>query len=63
MIPKTIIEKLIENYVYVYIKNIAKEFAGKLLSITEDDIIVLEDKYNNVIYIPISEITIITERR
>ncbi|MFX1327260.1 MAG: hypothetical protein ACFE91_03840 [Promethearchaeota archaeon] len=63
MIPKRIIEKLIEKEIYIYVKNITKEFIGKLLSITEDDIIVLEDKYNNIIYIPISEITIITERR
>jgi len=66
MIPKTIIEGLIENYVYIYIKNISKEFAGKLLSIKEElggDILVLEDKNINLIYIPISEVTVITERR
>ena len=66
MIPKTIIEGLIENDIYVYIKNISKEFAGKLLSIKEElggDILVLEDKNINLIYIPISEVTVITERR
>ena len=66
MIPKTIIEKLIENYVYIYCKNISKEFAGKLVSIKEElggDILVLEDTNNNIIYIPMSEVTIITERR
>jgi len=67
MIPKTIIEGLIENYVYIYIKNISKEFTGKIVSITPypaaEDIIVLEDKNNNIIYIPMSEVTVITERR
>jgi hypothetical protein len=62
MILKTIIEKLVDNYVYIYVKNIAKEFAGKLLSL-ETGIITIEDKNNNLIYIPMSEVTIITERR
>jgi hypothetical protein len=62
MILKAIIEKLVDNYVYIYVKNIAKEFAGKLLSL-ETGIITLEDKNNNLIYIPMSEVAIITERR
>jgi len=63
MILKTIVERLVENDVYIYIKNISKEFAGKILSINEDNIVTLEDKNNNLIHIPLSEITIITERR
>lgn len=63
MIPKKIVENLVDNDVYIYIKNIAKEFAGKIISITEADLVVLEDKNNNLAYIPISEISVITERR
>ncbi|MFW9819479.1 MAG: hypothetical protein ACFFE5_07700 [Candidatus Thorarchaeota archaeon] len=66
MVPKTIIEGLIENFVYIYCKDVQKEFAGKLLSIKEvlgGDILLLEDKNNNIIYIPISEVIVITERR
>ena len=66
MIPKMIIESLIDNFVYIYIKDISKEFAGKLQSIKEElggDILVLEDKNNNLVYIPASEIAVITERR
>jgi len=63
MIPKEIFEKLIDNNVYLYIKNVDKEFAGLFKAITEADIVVIEDKNNNLIYLPISEITVITERR
>ncbi|MFX1573303.1 MAG: hypothetical protein ACFFB0_11190 [Promethearchaeota archaeon] len=63
MIPKKVIENLINNYIYVYVKNINKEFAGKIISITDADVLVLEDKNNNLVNIPISEISVITERR
>jgi len=63
MIPKKIVENLVDKFVYIYIKNVTKDFAGKIISITEADIIVLEDKNNNLIYIPIPEISVITERR
>ena len=63
MIPKKIIEGLIDNFVYIYIKNLGKEFAGKINSITDSDIVILEDKNENLNYIPISEISVITERR
>lgn len=63
MIPKKVIEKLIGNNVYIYVKNIDREFGGVLESITEDDIVILEDKYNNRINIPLDIIDIITERR
>ena len=63
MIPKKIVENLVNNDVYIYIKNVNKDFAGKIISISEADIIVLEDKNNNISYIPITEINIITERR
>jgi hypothetical protein len=63
LIPKTVIEKLIGNTVYIYTKNIDREFGGILDSITQDDIIVLKDKYNNLIHIPLNIIDVITERR
>lgn len=63
MIPKSLIEKLIEKEVYIYVKNQSREFAGIVQSITDDDVIVLANKYNNLVYIPISEIDVITERR
>jgi hypothetical protein len=63
MIPRKIVEDLIDNFVYVYIKEIGKEFAGRIKTINEFDILLLEDKNENISYIPISEITVITERR
>ncbi len=63
MIPKNLIENLVNNGVYVYIRGINIEFAGVLKSITEDDIVVLEDNKNNLINIPLSLIDVITERR
>jgi len=63
MIPKTILEKMVGNDVYIYIRNIDREFGGILDSITKDDIVVLKDKYNNLIHIPLDLIDIITERR
>ncbi|MFO7794713.1 MAG: hypothetical protein ACQERB_00735 [Promethearchaeati archaeon] len=63
MIPKNIIESLIGVGVYIYIKNINEKFSGTLVRITDEDLAVLEDKYNNSTYIPISEIDVITERR
>lgn len=63
MIPKNIIESLIDVDVYIYIKNISEKFSGTLNRITDEDLVVLKDKYNNNIYIPISEIDVITERR
>ncbi|MHA2394183.1 MAG: hypothetical protein ACXAEX_19790 [Promethearchaeota archaeon] len=63
MIPKKIVENLIGTDFYIYIKNLSKEFAGKINSVTDVDIVVLEDKNDNLVNIPISEITVITERR
>ena len=63
MIPKNLIEKLVDNGVYVYIRGINIEFAGVVKSITEDDVVVLEDNKNNLINIPLSLIDVITERR
>ncbi|MFX0059083.1 MAG: hypothetical protein ACFE85_14090 [Candidatus Hodarchaeota archaeon] len=63
MIPKNIVEKLVGTSVYVYIKNIEREFGGILDSITQENIIVLKDKYNNLIHIPLDIIDVITERR
>ena len=63
MIPKSIIEKLIEVDVYIHVKNLSEKFSGKLTEINNSDLVLLEDKYNNITYIPISEISVITERR
>ena len=63
MIPKDIVQKLVNNAVYIYIKDINKEFAGIIESITPDNILVLKDKNNNLSYIPLADIDIITERR
>jgi len=63
MIPKEIVKKLVNNGVYIYIKGINKEFGGIVESITPDEILVLKDKNNNLSYIPLAEIDIITERR
>jgi ribosome maturation factor RimP len=63
MIPKKIVNELIDVDVYIYIKNISEKFSGTLTRITEDDLVVLKDKYNNNTYIPLSEIDVITERR
>ena len=52
MIPKEIVEKLVNNGVYIFIKGINKEFAGIIKSITEDEIVILEDPRNNITYIP-----------
>ena len=49
MIPKKIVENLVDNDVYIYIKNIAKEFAGKIISITEADLVVLEVKITTLL--------------
>ena len=63
MIPRSLLESLIEKEVYIYVKHQGREFGGIIQSITEDDILVLLNKYNNLVYIPISEIDVITERR
>jgi hypothetical protein len=63
MFPKSIIENLKDSDVYIYIRNIDREFGGVLQDITSDDIIILKDKYNNLIHIPLDLIDIVTERR
>ena len=63
MIPKSRIESLIDQYAYIYVKNISKEFGGKVLFINENDIIGIEDKNGNISYIPRSEVQVITERQ
>jgi len=63
MIPKKIIEKFVGNGVYIYIRGIDIEFSGIIKSITEDDIVIMQDNKNNNIHIPISLIDVITERR
>lgn len=62
MIPKSIIEKMKNNNVYIYVKNIDREFSGVIEDITSDNIVILHDKYNNLIHIPVDLIDIITER-
>ena len=44
MIPRKIIERLTNNYVYVYIKGIEKEYSGKVISLDDSDILTIEDK-------------------
>lgn len=63
MIPKSLIEKLVQKEVYIYVRYQSREFAGIIQSIIDDEVIVLENKYNNLVYIPISEVDVITERR
>ena len=63
MIPKSLIEKLVQKEVYIYVKNQSREFAGVIQSIIDEEVIVLANKYNNLVYIPISEVDVITERR
>ncbi len=63
MFPKSIIENLKDSDVYIYIRNIDREFGGVLQDITSNDIIILKDKYNNLIHIPLDLIDIVTERR
>ena len=63
MIPRKIFETLTNNYVYIYIKGIEKEFSGKIISVDDSDILKLEDKNNNIINMAISDISVITERR
>ena len=63
MIPKSLIEKLVQKEVYIYVKNQSREFAGVIQSIIDEEVIVLENKYNNLVYIPMSEVDVITERR
>ncbi|MFW9770694.1 MAG: hypothetical protein ACFFBY_16200 [Promethearchaeota archaeon] len=57
------VERLVEIDVYIYIKHIEREFGGILDSITDENIVILKDKYNNLIYIPLEIIDVITERR
>jgi len=62
MFPKSVIEKMKNIDVYIYIKDIDREFSGVLKDVTSDDIVVLKDKYNNLIHIPLDLIDVITER-
>ena len=63
MIPKSIIENLKNNDVYIYIRHIDREFSGIVVEITNENIVVLKDKYNNFIHIPIDLIDVVTDRR
>jgi hypothetical protein len=63
MFPKSILEGLKNNDVYIYIRNIDREFSGNVQEITGDNIVVLKDKYNNLIHIPIDLIDVLTDRR
>jgi hypothetical protein len=62
MIPKSLIENLKVCSVYIYVKCKEREFVGILDSITKENIVVLEDKYNNKIHIPLEIIDVIIER-
>ena len=62
MIPKSIIEKMKNNNVYIYIRNLDREFSGIIEDILSENLVILRDKYNNLIHIPIELIDVITER-
>lgn len=62
MFQKSMIEKMKNIDVYIYIRNIDREFSGVLQDVTDGNIAILEDKYNNLIHIPIDLIDVITER-
>ena len=62
MFPKSMIEKMKNIDVYIYIRNLDREFSGVLQDITNDNVAILKDKYNNLIHIPIDLIDVITER-
>ncbi len=63
MIPKSIIEKLIDGDVHIFVKGINEKFSGNLIELTSDDLLMVKDKYNNISYIPLSEVSVITERQ
>lgn len=63
MFSKTLIDKLINTDIYIYIRNIDREFSGILQEITSENIIILKDKYNNLIHIPLDLVDVITERQ
>ena len=63
MFTKSLVEKFKSNNVYIYIRNIDREFSGVLEEVTSDNIIVLKDKYNNLIHIPLDLVDVITERQ
>ena len=63
MIPRKKFEELKDKFVYIYVRNLEKEFGGKVVSIDEFDNLTIEDKNNNLVHIPLSEILIVTERR
>ena len=63
MFSKSLVEKFKNTNVYIYIRNIDREFSGILEEITTDNIIILKDKYNNLIHIPLDLVDVITERQ
>ncbi|MBD3253972.1 MAG: hypothetical protein GF383_02715 [Candidatus Lokiarchaeota archaeon] len=63
MIPKGLIEKLVKNDIYIYIRHIDKEFAGVIEEITEENLVILRDRNNNLVHIPIDLIDVLTDRR
>ena len=63
MFPKSLVETMVNSSIYVYVRGVEKEFAGILKSVTEHDLLVIEDRNNNLIYIHREDITVLTERR
>lgn len=59
---KSVLENLKTKKITVYIRNLGQysQFRGILKEIT-DEIIILFARYNKIIYIPISEIVVVTE--
>ena len=62
MIIKTILQKLKGKKIDVFARDLGQHsrFQG-IVAYMNEEIIVLEAKYNKIIYIPISEIVIVTE--
>jgi len=63
MVPKSLIENLLNKEVYIYIKHGNREFGGIIQSIIDDEVVMLKDKDNNLVYVLISEINVIIECR
>lgn len=59
---KSVLENLKTKKITVYIRNLGQysQFRGILKEIT-DEIIILSARYSKIIYIPISEIVVVTE--
>ena len=62
MIAETILRNLINKKIDIYVRDLGQysRFQGILASIA-DNMVLLRSRYNKLVYIPITEIVIITE--